>query len=109
MDSLTKLFTKSGEYIFSVKIDSKQYQVVFAQSEKGYFNSLFSTLFYAPVYNLFVLLISILPEHNLGLAIILVTLIIRLIVLVPQHRVMINSKKMQAIQPKIKEIQEKYK
>ncbi|HBY75396.1 TPA: hypothetical protein DEG21_06190 [Patescibacteria group bacterium] len=52
---------------------------------------------------------SNLPDHNLGFAIIIVTLIIRLIILVPQHHILVNSKKMQTIQPKIKEIQKKYK
>ncbi len=109
IDWLSKLFSNSWDYIFSAKISWQDYQTVFKVSEKGFFNNLFSHMFYAPVYNLFVLLINVLPGHNLWLAIILVTLIIRLIVLVPQHRIMVNSKKMQAIQPKIKEIQEKYK
>jgi YidC/Oxa1 family membrane protein insertase len=66
-------------------------------------------MFYAPIFNLFAFLISTIPGYSFGLAIILVTIIIRIILLVPQHHILANSKKMQAIQPKIKELQEKYK
>lgn len=75
----------------------------------GFFRSLFRNIFYAPIYNLFAFLISTIPGYSFGLAIILVTIAIRLLLLVPQHHILANSKKMQAIQPKIKELQEKYK
>jgi len=61
------------------------------------------------VFNLFVFIIEALPNHSLAIAILLVTLIVRLIILIPQNQVMISSKKMQKIQPQIKEIQEKHK
>lgn len=108
-EPLSMLFQNSWEYNLKLKIWNNENMISFTQNKKWFFNNLFSTLFYWPVYNLFVLLISQLPNHSLGLAIIFVTIIIRLIVLVPQHKMMVNGKKMQAIQPKIKEIQEKYK
>ncbi len=103
------VFKNSWEYSLKLKKDWKEYMTNFAQDDKWIFNTFFSTLFYQPVYNLFVLILSFLPNHSLWLAIIIVTLIIRIIVLVPQHKMMVNSKKMQAIQPKIREIQQKYK
>jgi YidC/Oxa1 family membrane protein insertase len=48
-------------------------------------------------------------NYSLGWAIIIITIIIRCILLVPQHKMMLSQAKMQKIQPKIKEIQEKYK
>lgn len=108
LESISKLFTISWNYDFILTKD-KEYRVSTVESDKWFFNNFFSTLFFAPVYNLFVLIISNIPGHNLWLSIILITILIRLLVLVPQHRIMLNSKKMQAIQPKIKEIQEKYK
>lgn len=108
-NSISKLFSVPGEYSFKLNTWNNEYTTSFTESEKWFFNNLFSNLFYAPVYNLFVFLISNLPGHNLGFAIIIVTLIIRLIILVPQHHILVNSKKMQTIQPKIKEIQKKYK
>jgi len=47
--------------------------------------------------------------YSLGFAIILVTIIVRLLLVYPQHRMLLNQKKMQVIQPKIKAIQEKHK
>ena len=109
LEPLSKLFFNSWDYIFDLKIDNRDLSVSFTQEEKWFWNNLLSTIFYAPVYNLFVLIISFLPNHSLWLSIIIVTLIIRIIVLIPQHKMMVSGKKMQQIQPKIKEIQEKYK
>lgn len=51
----------------------------------------------------------VLPGHELGWAIVIITIIIRLILLVPQNRMLENSKKMAELNPKIKAIQEEYK
>lgn len=42
------------------------------------------------------------------MAIIAITVLIRFALLVPQHHILVSSRKMQAIQPKVKEIQKKY-
>ena len=68
-----------------------------------------STLVYEPIYNLFVALLTWIPGHSLGWAIIVITLIIRLILLVPQQHMLESQKKLQKIQPKIKAIQKEYK
>lgn len=108
-EAIAKIFSVKWDYELKLNSWETKNTISFSQTEKWFFNNLFSNLFYWPVYNLFVLFLSKLPSHSLGLTIILVTLIIRLIVLVPQHKMMVNSKKMQSIQPKIKEIQTKYK
>jgi len=70
---------------------------------------LFDELVYRPIYNLLIFIYNIVPFHDFGVAIILVTIIIKFF-LVPLSRKQIESqKKMQELQPKIKEIQEKYK
>ncbi len=70
---------------------------------------LFNELVYRPLYNLLILTYNIIPYHDFGVAIIIVTLIIKFL-LVPLSRKQIESqKKMQEMQPKIKEIQAKYK
>lgn len=68
-----------------------------------------STLVYEPIYNLFVALLTWVPGHSLGWAIIIITLIIRLILLVPQQHMLESQKKLQKVQPKIKAIQKEYK
>lgn len=47
--------------------------------------------------------------YNLWWAIVIITIIIRILLLYPQHKMLINQKKMQLIQPKLKEIQQKHK
>lgn len=70
---------------------------------------LFNEFIYKPIYNLLIFVYNIVPLHDFGVAIIIVTIIIKFL-LVPLSRKQIQSqKKMQELQPKIKEIQEKYK
>jgi YidC/Oxa1 family membrane protein insertase len=71
--------------------------------------AIFNQIVYQPVYNLLVCVYSVFSWEDFGIAIILVTLIIKAI-LIPLSRKQIESqKKMQELQPKIKELQEKYK
>ena len=71
--------------------------------------AIFSTFIYNPLYNLLIFVYNIVPFHDFGIAIIIVTLLIKLL-LVPLSRKQIESqKKMNELQPKIKAIQEKHK
>lgn len=68
---------------------------------------LFHILIYQPIYNLLIAVYNIIPDF--GVAIIIVTVMIKA-VLIPLSRKQIESqKKMQELQPKIKELQAKYK
>lgn len=70
---------------------------------------IFGELVYKPLYNLLIGTYNVIPFHDFGIAIIIVTLIIKFL-LIPLSKKQIESqKKMQELQPKIKEIQEKYK
>jgi YidC/Oxa1 family membrane protein insertase len=70
---------------------------------------LFNEIIYKPIYNLLIFVYSVIPFHDFGVAIILVTIFIKL-VLIPLSKKQIESqKKMQELQPKIKELQAKYK
>ncbi|MDQ1283831.1 MAG: hypothetical protein QG620_179 [Patescibacteria group bacterium] len=70
---------------------------------------LFNELVYRPIYNLLIFTYNIFPVADFGIAIVLVTIFIKLL-LIPLSKKQIESqKKMQALQPKIKEIQAKYK
>lgn len=101
-------FENVGQYYFQLFYDEKEYLSQFEIEYKGFFGKFFTFFFYAPVYNLMAFLID-LTWHSLGYAIIIITIIIRIILLAPQHKMMISQRKMQAIQPKIKEIQKKHK
>jgi YidC/Oxa1 family membrane protein insertase len=69
----------------------------------------FNTFIYQPVYNLLILAYNLIPFRDFGIAIIVVTVIIKFL-LIPLSRKQIESqKKMQEMQPKIKALQEKHK
>src|SRR5438445_691430 len=70
---------------------------------------LFNTLLYIPIYNLLIFLVDILPGGDIGLAVIIVTIIVKVIIMPLTVSALRTSRAMQAIQAKIKEIQEKYK
>jgi YidC/Oxa1 family membrane protein insertase len=69
----------------------------------------FNEIIYKPIYNFLIFTYNVIPYHDFGIAIIIVTLVLKFI-LIPLSRKQIQSqKKMQEMQPKIKEIQEKHK
>lgn len=71
-------------------------------------NILFSVL-YQPLYNLLVLFYELIPGGGLGLAIILLTIVVKTLVLPLTYKSLKSQKELQEVQPKIKEIREKYK
>ncbi|SRR6266481_227075 len=69
----------------------------------------FTVLLYVPIYNLLIFLVDIIPGGDIGLAVIIVTIIIKLAIAPLTISSLRTSRAMQALQPKMKEIQEKYK
>ena len=70
---------------------------------------LFNELVDKPIYNFLIFTYNVIPLHDFGIAIIVVTLVLKFL-LIPLSKKQIQSqKKMQEMQPKIKEIQEKHK
>lgn len=70
---------------------------------------IFNQVLYRPLFNILVFFYNIIPGHDFGLAIILITLLIRVILFPLSKKGIKSRKKMEEIQPKIKEIQKKYK
>jgi len=69
---------------------------------------IFKTVFYQPVLNLLVFLYNIVPGHDLGIAIVLLTVIIKLILLPLSKKSIQSQKALQDLQPKIEEVKKKY-
>lgn len=70
---------------------------------------MFQTFFYQPILNLLIFIYNTIPGNDLGVAIIILTIIIKLI-LWPLSRTALKSQKaLQDIQPKIEELKVKYK
>jgi len=70
--------------------------------------TIFQTIFYQPILNLLVFLYNIIPGHDIGLAIILMTIVIKLILLPLSKQSIKSQKALQELQPKIEEIKKKY-
>ncbi|MCK5511087.1 membrane protein insertase YidC, partial [Candidatus Parcubacteria bacterium] len=70
---------------------------------------MFQTFFYQPILNLLVFLYNIVPGHDLGLAIIALTIIIKLILLPLSKKSLRSQKALQDLQPKVEELKKKYK
>jgi len=70
---------------------------------------LFTIILYQPIFNLLVVIYNTLPNHDFGVAIVLLTIIIRLLFSPLSIKALRSQKALSKIQPKIKEIQEKHK
>jgi len=70
--------------------------------------SFFHEALYRPLFNGLIFLYNAIPPHDFGLAIILLTIIIRLILYPLNQKAIISQKRLSQLQPQIKEIQAKY-
>jgi len=71
--------------------------------------SLFNTILYQPLFNFLVWLYNILPGHDIGLAIIILTVLIKLILYPFSLQSLRAQKALAELQPKIEELKNKYK
>ena len=69
---------------------------------------IFQIIFYQPILNLLVWLYNVIPGHYLGLAIIVLTVLIKLVLLPLSKQSIKSQKALQDLQPKIDEIKKKY-
>ncbi len=69
--------------------------------------NIFQTIFYQPILNLLVFLYNIIPGHDIGLAIIAMTIIIKLALLPLSKQSIKSQKALQDLQPKIDELKKK--
>ncbi|MEA2088828.1 MAG: YidC/Oxa1 family membrane protein insertase [Patescibacteria group bacterium] len=70
---------------------------------------LFNTVLYEPIFNCLVFLYNIIPGHDVGIAIIFLTIIIKLILLPLSIQATKSQKALQELQPKMKKIKDQYK
>jgi len=69
----------------------------------------FNTFFYEPLYNGLVFLISIMPGADVGLAVIVLTLLVKIIILPLSHKSVASQAKMRSIEPEMKRVKERHK
>ncbi len=70
---------------------------------------LFNIVLYQPIFNLLVLLYVFLPGQDLGVAIIVLTFLVRLLLSPISRQGVLSQRKLAELQPKIKSLQEKFK
>lgn len=72
-------------------------------------SELFHTFFYNPIYNLLVYIVSNVPHGDVGLAVILITIIVRIVLLPFSLSASRAQRAMKLLEPKLKEIKETHK
>ncbi|MBU0578141.1 YidC/Oxa1 family membrane protein insertase [Patescibacteria group bacterium] len=107
------LFDEEGRYRISLNTNieeaEKTYTHEFNIVPPSLLKIFWTEAFYRPIFNTLVFLISILPDSNLGWGIILLTLIIKLILLGPNHKALRAQRQMQKVQPQLDALKIKYK
>lgn len=72
-------------------------------------SSLFHTVIYVPLYNGLVFLVGVIPAHDVGLAVIALTLVVRIIIYPISRRAVLSQIAMKKLAPEIEELKKKYK
>lgn len=70
---------------------------------------LYNTILYQPIYNALIFLYNVVPGHDIGLAIIALTIIIKAILFPLSAQSIKSQKSLQSLQPKMDELKKKYK
>ncbi|MBN2086724.1 YidC/Oxa1 family membrane protein insertase [Candidatus Peregrinibacteria bacterium] len=107
------IFNEEGKYriIFNTNIgeSEKTYSHEFNMTAPSLIRRFWNEVFFRPIFNTLVLLIKIMPGKNLGWGIIFLTLIIKIILLGPNHKALRAQKAMQKIQPQLDALKIKHK
>lgn len=70
---------------------------------------IFTTLFYQPLLNLLIWIYTILPNHDLGLSIIILTILVKAVLAPLSWKQLESQKQLQDIQPKLEELKKQHK
>ncbi len=107
------LFNEEGRYRITLNTtigeSDKSYSHEFNVTPPSLLRRFWTEVFFRPIFNTLVFLIKLIPGHNLGWGIILLTLIIKIILLGPNHKALRAQKAMQKIQPQLDALKIKYK
>lgn len=106
------LFDTYGNYRLTLPVPEEvegTHEVTFTYYEPGFVTQIFRTFISKPLLNGLIFIASYMPSYSLGLAIIILTIIIKLILFVPTQHALEGQRKMQAVQPKMDALKKKYK
>ncbi len=71
--------------------------------------TVFHTVVYLPIYNALVFFVDAVPSHDIGIAVIIVTIIVRLILFPLARKAIKSQMAMKAVAPEVEELKKKYK
>lgn len=80
----------------------------FTLTEPNVFTKLFRTFVMKPLLNALLFIALYTPGYSLGIAIVILTVIIKLILLIPNQHALEGQKKLQQLQPRLDELKKKY-
>jgi YidC/Oxa1 family membrane protein insertase len=105
-----ELFSEPGQYSAALTLPNQEQVVssVFEIRQPTLITRMFRNILYIPFLNALVGIITLLPNHSLGLAVIILTVIIRSLLLIPSTRALKAQKAMQAVQPELEALKIKY-
>ncbi|MDD5623259.1 MAG: YidC/Oxa1 family membrane protein insertase [Candidatus Peribacteraceae bacterium] len=81
----------------------------FSLYEPGPLTRLFRAFITKPFLNFLIFITSLLPDHNLGIAIIVLTIVVKLLLFIPTQHALEGQRRMQKAQPHLDEIRKRYK
>ncbi len=108
------IFSKVGTYEVRLpntgtgKIVGSAPTARFTLRTPGFFTKIFRIFISKPFLNFLIFTASLLPDHNLGVAIIVLTLAVKLLLYIPTQHALEGQKKMQMLQPKLEELKRLY-
>jgi len=105
-------FTEAGRYDFTLQLSDENREISTVSTEVMYENPGFIRRFFRfivtePIFNTLVFFVDKLPGHSMGWAVILLTLLVRIIFYLPNQHAMESQRRLQKLQPRIEEIRKK--
>lgn len=110
------VFGRTGAYELSLELpegfagDATQSTPAtsFMIKDVGFFTKLFRVFIAQPLFNGLIFIASWMPGRNLGLAIIVLTLVVKLLLLIPNQHALEGQRKLQEVQPRMDDIKKKF-
>lgn len=93
----------------SIQLPERAYLLFSGFFVANHMFSFFHLILYRPLFNLLVGIYNTLPNHDLALAIILLTILVKVVLSPLSIKMMKSQKSISAIQPKLRELQDKHK
>ncbi len=105
-------FKQQGNYLLTLKAESAsgaiRQTIAASVSPQSGLGKIYTTFIIRPFLNFLVFVASILPNHGLGVAIILLTLAVKILLFIPTQHSLEGQKKMQLLQPQIEAVRKNY-